>query len=333
MPAMSKEEPSAQPAGLSGAGRQSASDASAGTPKPRVVARLYGEPLTDVPPGLYIPPDALEVVLERFEGPLDLLLWLIRSQKFDVMDIPMAVLTEQYMAYVELIRRTNLELASAYLVMAATLMSIKSRMLLPKRPDALTGEEVEDPRAELMRRLQEYERMRAAAKDLDAMPRLGRDFLTACVPLDAEESARPLAMITPEELSLAWESVEALLAFSAHHRVSREELSVREHMTEVLRALQGRDFIRLADLYEPGADRQQIAVWLLAVLELGKHFLVNLTQAEPYGAVYIRPEHAALFADAGAAEERAERTPEELDAEWKAFFEGRMIPGSQGTLF
>ncbi|WP_443743291.1 segregation and condensation protein A [Sutterella sp.] len=330
---MSKEVPSNPAAGASEAARSSASGESSGTPKAHVVARLYGEPLTDIPPGLYIPPDALEVVLERFEGPLDLLLWLIRSQKFDVMDIPMAVLTEQYMAYVELIRRTNLELASAYLVMAATLMSIKSRMLLPKRPDALTGEEVEDPRAELMRRLQEYERMRAAAKTLDALPRLGRDFLTARPVPEDGEGERLLPMITASELALAWEAVEALLAFSAHHRVSREELSVREHMTEVLRALQGKDFIRLTDLYEPGADRQQIAVWLLAVLELGKHFLVNLTQAEPYGAVYIRPEHSALFADAGAGGQVRERTVEEIDAEWREFFEGRAVPGSQGELF
>ena len=147
------------PAELASAAVNSQTSSAASQP----VARLYGEPMLEYPKDLYIPPDALEVFLERFEGPLDLLLWLIRSQKFDVMDIPMALLTEQYMAYVELIRRSNLELASAYLVMSATLMSIKSRMLLPKRQDAETGEEPEDPRAELMRRLLEYERMRAAA--------------------------------------------------------------------------------------------------------------------------------------------------------------------------
>ena len=159
------------PAELASAAANSPTPSAASQP----VARLYGEPMLEYPKDLYIPPDALEVFLERFEGPLDLLLWLIRSQKFDVMDIPMALLTEQYMAYVELIRRSNLELASAYLVMSATLMSIKSRMLLPKRQDAETGEEPEDPRAELMRRLLEYERMRAAAKELDELPRMGRD--------------------------------------------------------------------------------------------------------------------------------------------------------------
>lgn len=163
------------PAELASAAANSQTPSAASQP----VARLYGEPMLEYPKDLYIPPDALEVFLERFEGPLDLLLWLIRSQKFDVMDIPMALLTEQYMAYVELIRRSNLELASAYLVMSATLMSIKSRMLLPRRQDAETGEEPEDPRAELMRRLLEYERMRAAAKELDELPRMGRDFMAA----------------------------------------------------------------------------------------------------------------------------------------------------------
>ena len=190
------------PAELASAAASSPTPSAASQP----VARLYGEPMLEYPKDLYIPPDALEVFLERFEGPLDLLLWLIRSQKFDVMDIPMALLTEQYMAYVELIRRSNLELASAYLVMSATLMSIKSRMLLPRRQDAETGEEPEDPRAELMRRLLEYERMRAAAKELDELPRMGRDFMAAAggfIIVPEEE----LPAVTPEELALAWEGL------------------------------------------------------------------------------------------------------------------------------
>ena len=297
----------------------------------RVFARLYGEPLTELPDGLYIPPDALEVILDRFEGPLDLLLWLIRSQKFDVMDIPMAKLTEQYMAYVELIRRTNLELASAYLVMSATLMSIKSRMLLPKRPDAVTGEEPEDPRAELARRLIEYEMMREAARELNDMPRLGRDFLVSTGTWETPVRERPT--ITPDDLSVAWEAVEALLALTAHHHVTREELSVREHMSGILKRLKDREFIRLDELWGAGADRGQVTVWLLATLELGKIFLVRIQQAEPYAAVYLSTEtEAALeMEEAGALPAAGgDRDPE---ADLDAFFEGGGISGSSGSLF
>lgn len=258
------------PAELASAAANSQTPSAASQP----VARLYGEPMLEYPKDLYIPPDALEVFLERFEGPLDLLLWLIRSQKFDVMDIPMALLTEQYMAYVELIRRSNLELASAYLVMSATLMSIKSRMLLPKRQDAETGEEPEDPRAELMRRLLEYERMRAAAKELDELPRMGRDFMAAAggfIIVPEEE----LPAVTPEELALAWEAATARLALSAHHRVTREELSVREHMTAILKRLNGREFVRFTDLLQDRPDVQSICVWFLATLELAKIFLLS----------------------------------------------------------
>ena len=298
----------------------------------RPVARLYGEPLLEYPKDLYIPPDALEVFLERFEGPLDLLLWLIRSQKFDVMDIPMALLTEQYMAYVELIRRSNLELASAYLVMSATLMSIKSRMLLPKRADALTGEEAEDPRAELMRRLIEYERMREAARRLDELPRAGRDFRAAAgvVTTVAEE---PLPMITPEELALAWEAAAARLALSAHHRVSREELSVREHMTALLKRLSGREYIRFTELLADRPDRQSVCVWFLATLELAKIFLLSIRQAEPYGVIYLSSEETpALVEEApegGLVLEGGDRTEEELRSFWRR----RLLPGEQGSLF
>lgn len=303
-------------------------------PRPgvRVVARLYGEPMTELPEGLYIPPDALEVILERFEGPLDLLLWLIRSQKFDVMDIPMTKLTEQYMAYVELIRRSNLELASAYLVMSATLMAIKSRMLLPKRPDAQEGEEAEDPRAELMRRLLEYERMREAAKLLDELPRLDRDFL---VPAGGffDVPVKDLPVITPEELSLAWEAVEANAALSTSHHVTREELSVREHMSGILRILQGKEFVRLTELMGEEANQEQLTVWLLASLELAKVFLVQIQQAEPYSPIYLRNDDRAFMVYEEAPSGGRDKTPEELEAEWKEFFEGVRPPGAQGTLF
>ena len=303
-------------------------------PRPgvRVVARLYGEPMTELPEGLYIPPDALEVILERFEGPLDLLLWLIRSQKFDVMDIPMTKLTEQYMAYVELIRRSNLELASAYLVMSATLMAIKSRMLLPKRPDAQEGEEAEDPRAELMRRLLEYERMREAAKLLDELPRLDRDFL---VPAGGffDVPVKDLPVITPEELSLAWEAVEANAALSTSHHVTREELSVREHMSGILRILQGKEFVRLTELMGEEANQEQLTVWLLASLELAKVFLVQIQQAEPYSPIYLRNDDRAFMVYEEAPSGGRDKTPEELEAEWKDFFEGVRPPGAQGTLF
>lgn len=303
-------------------------------PRPgvRVVARLYGEPMTELPEGLYIPPDALEVILERFEGPLDLLLWLIRSQKFDVMDIPMTKLTEQYMAYVELIRRSNLELASAYLVMSATLMAIKSRMLLPKRPDAQEGEEAEDPRAELMSRLLEYERMREVAKLLDELPRLDRDFL---VPAGGffDVPVKDLPVITPEELSLAWEAVEANAALSTSHHVTREELSVREHMSGILRILQGKEFVRLTELMGEEANQEQLTVWLLASLELAKVFLVQIQQAEPYRPIYLRNDDRAFMVYEEAPSGGRDKTPEELEAEWKEFFEGIRPPGAQGTLF
>lgn len=313
-----------------------------------VYARLYGEPMTELPPGLYIPPDALEVILERFEGPLDLLLWLIRSQKFDIMDIPMAKLTEQYMAYVELIRRSNLELASAYLVMSATLMSIKSRMLLPRSKDAEPVEDEEDPRAELMRRLVEYERIRALAALLADVPRIGRDFLVAnCGGGTVEEDRPPL--LTAEDVGVAWESVEEELSLVEHHRVTREELSVREHMTRVLKALQGRDYLRFTDLLEPGCTREQLAVWLLASLELGREFLITLQQAEAYGEIYLRAEEGPLLrpegeppAAAAAEEAPIEEMPDEepgsadeaeREDELRRFFGDPGRRGSQGELF
>jgi segregation and condensation protein A len=249
----------------------------------RILARLYGEPLESCPEGLYIPPDALRVFLESFEGPLDLLLYLIRRQKFNVMDIPMAELTEQYMRYVEMVRASDLELAAAYLVMSATLMQIKSRLLLPAREEE-SGEE-EDPRAELMRRLLEYEKIREGAKALDALPRLGRDFFLPAPDVPGPDAAL-LPVLTPQDLSEAWRGVLARLKLSARHKVTRQELSVREHMTAVLRRISAEGRVSLRGLIAGSADREVIAVWFLALLELAKDGLVTLTQAEPFTDIW-----------------------------------------------
>lgn len=257
----------------------------------RILARLYGEPLEDCPEGLYIPPDALRVFLESFEGPLDLLLYLIRRQKFNVMDIPMAELTEQYMRYVEMVRASDLELAAAYLVMSATLMQIKSRLLLPAREE--DGGEEEDPRAELMRRLLEYEKIREGAKALDALPRLGRDFFLPSPAVPAPDaSAMPAA--APQDLAEAWRAVLARLKLSARHKVTRQELSVREHMTAVLKRISAEGRVSLRELIAGSAEREVIAVWFLALLELAKDGLVTLVQAGPF---------TDIWAEAGSASE------------------------------
>jgi segregation and condensation protein A len=250
------------------------------------LARLYGEPLFSMPQDLYIPPDALEVFLEAFEGPLDLLLYLIRRQNFNVLDIPMALLTEQYLAYVEQIRTRNLELAAEYLLMAAMLIEIKSRMLLPVRK-ADTGEEVEDPRAELVRRLVEYERIKLAAQQLDERPRLGRDFLRALVVVE-QTMTRRLPAVDPSDLQRAWLDLLRRARLTAHHHIAREELSVREHMSLILKRLQGRRFAEFSDLFEPTQGVRVLVVHFLALLELTRENLVEVTQAEPYAPLYVR---------------------------------------------
>lgn len=263
----------------------------------KILARLYGEPLEECPDGLYIPPEALRVFLASFEGPLDLLLYLIRKQKFDVMDIPMAELTDQYMRYVDLVRESDLELAAAYLVMSATLMQIKSRLLLPSVRTA-EGTEPEDPRAELMRRLEEYERIRSAALKLQAMPRIDRDFRVAeverCVPVVALQPD-----VTPEMLASAWAAVAARLKLRDRHKVSRQELSVREHMTALLKRLQTEPFVTLEGLWNGTRDRETMTVWFLALLELAKEGMIILTQGAPYAPLY-----ATLPEDAGTLELR-----------------------------
>jgi segregation and condensation protein A len=249
-------------------------------------ARLYGEPLFALPQDLYIPPDALEVFLETFEGPLDLLLYLIRKQNFNVLDIPMAEVTRQYLEYVEQIRKHNLELAAEYLLMAALLIEIKSRMLLPvKKAD--TGQEAEDPRAELVRRLLEYEQMKLAAQRIDALPVLGRDFVrTQVVQNDTLEQRLPDVEVL--DLKIAWLDVLRRAKLGASHKITREQLSVREHMTSILRFLKERRFVEFADLFDAARGVPVAVVHFLALLELAREQLVELTQAEAYAPIYVR---------------------------------------------
>ena len=250
------------------------------------LARLYGEPLFSMPRDLYIPPDALEVFLEAFEGPLDLLLYLIRRQNFNILDIPMAGVTRQYLVYVEEIRGRNLELAAEYLLMAAMLIEIKSRMLLPPRKVA-AGQEAEDPRAELVRRLIEYEQIKLAAAALTAMPQSGRDFLRAQVTI--EQSLLPrFPDVNLADLQRAWADIMQRARLVQHHHISREELSVREHMSIVLRHLQGRTFVEFENLFDPSKGSATLVVTFLALLELAKETLIEITQAESFAPIYVR---------------------------------------------
>ncbi len=253
------------------------------------VATVRGEALMEMPADLYIPPDALEVFLDTFEGPLDLLLYLIRKANIDILDIPMARLTEQYLEYVELMRRRNLELAAEYLLMAALLMEIKSRMLLP-RPRALREEE-EDPRAELVRRLMEYESMKLAAHKLDALPVLGRDFLTVEVWIE-QAAAQRLPQVRTEDLIAAWQTLLMHARMTQHHKVTREELSVREFMSAILRRLQSGQFADFTTLFEVGKGVAVVVVSFLAVLELVRESLIEVTQSEPYAPIYVKLAHA-----------------------------------------
>jgi segregation and condensation protein A len=249
-------------------------------------ARLYGEPLFKLPQDLYIPPDALEVFLETFEGPLDLLLYLIRKQNFNVLDIPMADVTAQYLGYVEQLRQSNLELASEYLLMAAMLIEIKSRMLLPvKKAD--TGDEAEDPRAELVRRLLEYERMKLAAQRLDQLPQLGRDFLRAQVYIEQSIAPR-FPDVATEDLRAAWADVLKRAKLVQHHKISREELSVREHMSLILRRLQNARFLEFSELFDVSRGVPVVVVNFIAMLELSRESLIEITQPEPFAPIYVR---------------------------------------------
>jgi len=250
------------------------------------LARLYGEPLFAMPHDLYIPPDALQVFLEAFEGPLDLLLYLIRKQNFNILDIPMAAVTRQYLVYVDEIRATNLELAAEYLLMAAMLIEIKSRMLLPPKKVA-EGQEAEDPRAELVRRLLEYEQIKLAAHKLNAMPQSGRDFLRAQVYVEHSLAPR-LPDVHVVDLQDAWRDIVKRAKLVQHHVISREELSVREHMSIVLRKLQGRKFLEFEDLFDAARGMPVLVVAFIALLELSKEGLLEVTQAEAFAPIYVR---------------------------------------------
>ena len=254
-----------------------------------MMARLYGEPVIELPHDLYIPPDALEVVLEAFEGPLDLLLYLIRKENLDILDIPMAPLTRQYLEYVEIMRVKNLELAAEYLVMAAMLMEIKSRLLLPRPPLAEPIED--DPRAELVRRLLEYERMKRAAQALDELPQVGRDVIAISVWIERTLAQR-VPDVEPQDLAEAWRGLLYRARMSAHHHVSREELSVRSHMSGILRALRERRVVEFGELFQPERGIAVLVVTFLALLELARELLVEITQSECFAPIYVKLAYA-----------------------------------------
>ena len=257
------------------------------------VARVYGEPLLELPQDLYIPPEALEIFLETFEGPLDLLLYLIRRENINVLDIPMAELTRQYLGYVEMMRRTQLELAAEYLLMAAVLIEIKSRLLLP-RPAAAPGDEAEDPRAELVRRLLEYERMKAGAQALDALPLAERDFAIVRVWFDRVATAR-LPDVRSDDLKAAWATLIARARASRHHLVTREQLSVRSQMSRILKLLEPGRFCEFSALFEERLDVPRLIVTFLAILELAREQLLDVAQGQPYAPIYVRRKGDPAF--------------------------------------
>jgi segregation and condensation protein A len=249
------------------------------------VARLYGQPVVEIPPDLFIPPDALRVILEAFEGPLDLLLYLIRKHNLDVLDIPMAQLTAQYMGYVEMMQAHQLELAAEYLLMAALLIEIKSRMLLPRPREE--SEESTDPRAELVRRLLEYEQMKKAGSRIDGLPQLGRDFSLVCVLIEKTMTER-LPDVDAEDLRIAWLALVARARAARHHKVTREQLSVRERMSTILRRLRGHGFLEFSQLFNPGRGIADLVVTFLALLELARESLVQVTQQGSFAPIYVR---------------------------------------------
>lgn len=261
-------------------------DSQAGAQQELPFALVYGQAVTELPLDLYIPPDALEVFLEAFEGPLDLLLYLIRKQNIDVLDIPVAEITRQYMGYVELMQSVRLELAAEYLVMAAMLAEIKSRMLLPRSSEAL--EEEDDPRAELIRRLQEYERYKAAAEGLDMLPRVGRDLSVLCLDAPQARARKLLPDVSLEELLLSMAEVLRRADMFESHQVTREALSTRERMSEVLERLKGGAFVPFVELFAAEEGRLGVVVTFMAVLELIKESLVELVQNEAFGPIHVR---------------------------------------------
>lgn len=258
-------------------------------------AIVEGEPVTQLPRDLYIPPYALEVFLEAFEGPLDLLLYLIKRQNLDILDVPIAEITHQYTQYIELMKDMQLELAGEYLLMAAMLAEIKSRMLLP-RPVS-DEEDEEDPRAELVRRLQEYERYKKAALEISELPRLERDVFQVEADVIAKEKERILPDITLQEMLVCLREVMSRADHFAHHHIQREPLSVRERMSEMLDRLQRSEFVHFASLFTPEEGRMGVAVTFLALLELIKEGLIDVVQAEVFGPIHIRAAEREMHGD------------------------------------
>ncbi|MDH5613068.1 MAG: segregation/condensation protein A [Gammaproteobacteria bacterium] len=248
-------------------------------------ALVQGEPLTIIPQDLYIPPDALEVILEAFEGPLDLLLYLIKRQNLDILQVPIAEITRQYMTYIDLMQTLKIEIAAEYLVMAAMLAEIKSRMLLP-RPESV--DEEEDPRAELVRRLQEYERFKQAAQNLDELPRVGRDVYLTDVELPLLERDRPVPEVDLRDLLMAFKDAMARSAMYSHHQIQREALSVRERMSKVLEIITADGFTDYTSLFTMEEGRRGLVVTLLALLELVKEQLIDLVQSGPFASIHIK---------------------------------------------
>jgi segregation and condensation protein A len=274
-------------------------------------AVVEGQPITEMPRDLYIPPQALEVFLEAFEGPLDMLLYLIRRQNLDILDIPIAEITRQYMRYIELMQVLQLELAGEYLLMAATLAEVKSRMLLPRLHTADAADDA-DPRAELVRRLQEYERFKRAAEGIDRMPRLERDTWVASAELVERKMVRIAPQVTLQEMLVAFQEVLSRSDMFAHLHVQREPLSVRQRMTDVLSALSSSAFVDFVRLFRPEEGRRGVTVTFVAILELLREGLIEMVQSEAYGPLHVRlgnpARHLKLVADDDAANDDLART-------------------------
>lgn len=264
---------------------QPSSDAASAGQAEMPFALVLGEPLMAMPEDLYIPPDALEVILEAFEGPLDLLLYLIRRQNLNILDVPIAAITQQYMTYIDMMQALQIELAAEYLLMAAMLAEIKSRMLLP-RP--VESDDEDDPRAELVRRLQEYERIKQAAENIDELPRVGRDVYLADAELPKMEREKPVPEVDLRELLMAFKDAMKRSEMYTHHLIQREALSVRERMSKVLAMISADDFIDYTQLFTIEEGRRGVIVTILALLELVKEQLIDMVQSEPYAAIHIR---------------------------------------------
>jgi segregation and condensation protein A len=252
-----------------------------------VLALIEGQPFTNLPHDLYIPPEALEVFLDTFQGPLDLLLYLIKKENIDILNIPITKITEQYICYVELMKTLNLELAGEYLVMAAMLAEIKSRLLLPRPVETENADET-DPRAELIRRLQEYEQIKAAAENLDALPQHGRNIFPASVQISDDEIPKSQPQINFKELIFAFLDVMKRAKLQSHHAIEKEQLSVRERMSNILQYLQGKNYTAFHQLFSLNEGRAGVVVTFIAILELLKQALIEIIQQEPYSPLHIK---------------------------------------------